>query len=385
MLRPVKPSHWMILLRVASLIALATSVALLADYTSQSPAFCTSADTGCGAVRQSGWGYPLGIPMPALGIAGFALLFSLSMFESPARRRALPIVAGAGGLAALGLLVLQAVTLKTFCALCVIVDLAGVVAAVAALAWSRSPLAAGGPAAKKRKRSSRAPALADPLDSWAWWVLAGIAVAAPLIWPRVRPQPPIAPEIAALYVPGKINVVEFADFECPHCRRLHPELKKLVAEFSPGVNFVRMNLPLKSHVHALGAAKAVVCAEKQGKGDELADALFASEDLTLSAIRRIAVGLGIDTSELDRCIDHPDTAARLHREEQILRAAGFEGLPTTYIGAQRIVGARAPEVFREAFEKAKRGEGNEGIPAWLFIALLGLLAGGTVYLGRKRA
>jgi uncharacterized membrane protein len=123
----------MTLLRAACLIALATSVALLADYTSASPAFCTSSDTGCGAVRQSSWGYPLGIPMPAFGIAGFALLFSLSMIRAPIRRSALPIVGGAGALIALGLLILQAVSLKTFCAFCVVVDLAGVIAGVSAL------------------------------------------------------------------------------------------------------------------------------------------------------------------------------------------------------------------------------------------------------------
>jgi protein-disulfide isomerase len=294
-------------------------------------------------------------------------------------------VAGAGAVASLGLLVLQAVTLKTFCGFCVVVDSAGILAGIAALAWSRSPHATDEPTPKKKKRSSRRPALADPLESWAWWVLALIAVAAPLIWPRVKPQPPIAPEIAALYVPGKINVIEFADFECPHCRRLHPELKKLIAEFgASNVNFVRMNLPLKSHVNARGAAKAAICAEKQSKGDAMADALFASDDVSSSAIRRLALELGIDARELDRCMEDPETAARLRREEEILRAAGFEGLPTTYIGAQRIVGARAPEVFREAFERAKRGEGNEGIPAWLFIALIGLLAGGTVHLGRRR-
>ncbi len=376
----------MTLLRVACLLALATSVALLADYTSISPAFCTSADTGCGAVRRSGLAYPFGIPMPAFGIVGFALVFTLSMLRSPIRKQALAPAAGLGGLIAIALLVVQAVSLKTFCSLCIVVDLSGVVIGVAAILWWRkAPQSELTPSPKKKKRVSRPPPALDVIEPWAWWTLAVLAVAAPVIWPRVKPQPPVAPEIAALYTPGKINVVEFADFECPHCRKLHPELKKLVAEYGAQVSFVRMNMPLKSHQHAYDAAKAAVCGDKQGKGDAMADALFASEDLSLESIRRLAVSVGLDAQGFDRCLADPETVARLNREERILRASGFDGLPTTYIGAKRIVGAQPTEVFREAFEQARRGEGNEGIPAWLFIALLGLLVGGTVHFGRKRA
>lgn len=372
----------MTLLRAACLVALATSVALLLDYTSFSPAFCTSAETGCGAVRRSGLGYPLGVPMPVFGVVGFALLFALSMAPG-VRRRYLPAVAGLGAAAALALLVVQAAAVKTFCALCVVVDVSGLAAGGAALAWRRSAPTEPEPSSKK-KRPSRPPDAADPLRSWAWWILAVLAVAAPLIWPRVKPKPPVPDAIQALYVPGKINVVEFADYECPYCRMLHPELKKIIADYPGQVNFVRLNLPLKSHPHAFEAAKAAVCGDVLGKGESMADALFAAEDLSLGAIRRLAVEHGLDAEKLDQCLADPETVARIRREEQLLRSAGFEGLPTTYIGAERIVGVRPPEVFREAFERARRGEGNQGIPPWLFVGLLGLAVGGTVAAGRSR-
>jgi protein-disulfide isomerase len=372
----------MIVLRAASLIALATSVALLGDYTSLSPAFCTAADAGCGAVRRSSLGYPLGIPMPAFGVAGFTTLFALSMFDTPFRRRFLPPMAALGAVAALALLVIQAVMVKTFCAFCVIVDVSGIVAGVAAWMWVKASAETPAPA---KKRRSVPPEPADSLKPWAWWVLATIAVAAPVLWPRVKPIPPVPEPIRALYKPGKINVIEFADYQCPFCRMLHPELKKIVHEYGSQVHFMRLNLPLKSHPFSFDAAKVAVCAEASGKGEPVADALFATEDLSLPAIKKLAVGLGVPAAELERCLEDPETAARIHREEQLLRSTGFEGLPTTYIGAKRIVGAREPEVFREAFEAAKRGEGNEGIPPWLFVGILGLLLGGTVGFGRSRA
>ena len=39
---------------------------------------------------------------------------------------------------------------------------------------------------------------------------------------------------------------------------------------------------------------------------------------------------------------------------------------------------------REAFERAARGEGNEGIPAWMFMGLTAVAVGGAVALGRRK-
>ena len=38
----------------------------------------------------------------------------------------------------------------------------------------------------------------------------------------------MAPQIAALQVPGKITIVSFTDFECPFCRKLHPILHGII-------------------------------------------------------------------------------------------------------------------------------------------------------------
>src|SRR5262249_44904402 len=202
-----------------------------------------------------------------------------------------------------------------------------------------------------------------------WSALGILFVVAPLVWPNVKPQPPVPSSIQKLYLPGKINVVEFADFECPFCRMLHPTLKKLVKEYEGRVNFVRLNMPLKSHEHAMDAAKGWVCGTAQNKKEPMADALFDAEDLSPIAIRRIAVSLGIDPTEFDRCVADPKTEAQIQAESKILKDAGFQGLPTTYVGGQALIGAQAEETFREAFADAERGDGSAGVPAPLFGAI----------------
>jgi hypothetical protein len=100
------------------------------------------------------------------------------------------------------------------------------------------------------------------------------------------------------------------------------------------------------------------------------------------AILEGAKGLGLDLAAFKRCLQDPATDRSIDEQAAILRDAGFQGLPTTYVGAVKIVGAQPEEVFRDAFDQAARGEGAEGVPGWLFWAVVALLAGTTLWFGR---
>lgn len=361
----LRPLHALALLRALVLVALGTSVALFIDYVSVSPSFC-GPDSGCSAVRSSGFGYVAGIPVPAFGILGFAFLFALTLGKSDVLRSLVRPTAYFGAATAVVLIGLQA-KIGHFCVLCLIVDVCAVSLGVVAYVSSKAP-------APKR----------DLLGVGAWILLAILAIATPYVWSRVKPNPTLPPAIARLYQPGKINIVEFADFECPFCRLLHPTLKKLMAERPGKVHFVRLNMPLSRHPNAMDAAKGAVCGEEQGKKEEMADALFESEDLTPKGVQRIAATLHLDVSKFKECVANPNTQARIEREQQILRDAGFQGLPTTYVGGVMIVGAQDEAVFREAMDDAARGQSGGGVPASLFALLVAAAVAGTIWFGRER-
>jgi predicted DsbA family dithiol-disulfide isomerase/uncharacterized membrane protein len=367
----VKSAPWLLVIRVAALIALGVSGALWADYTGPSPTYCGAA-SGCGAIRQAGWGYiPIFgqyIPVPAVGTVGFAALLGVSLIPDRRVRQWLTaggaILAGALGIA---LLSIQAAVIGTFCALCVVVDVSAIVAGAAGIA-----LVAG----------KQEPA--EPLEAWSWVALGLLAFLAPWYWPSARPAPDVPVEIQKLYKPGKINVVEFADFECPFCRLLHTTLQKLTSEYEGRVNLVRLNMPLASHPDARDAAKAFICADEQGQGQTMGDRLFEAKSLRRDALRAHAQSLALDLERFDACLDSRDTEARIDRESAILRNAGFDGLPTTYIGSMKIIGAQPEEVFRAAFERSERGVGQRGVP-WPIYVLVALgAAAGVAYAGRKR-
>jgi predicted DsbA family dithiol-disulfide isomerase/uncharacterized membrane protein len=357
--------------RLASVLALAVSAALLVDYIGRTPTFC-GAGSGCAAVRGSGYGYltvfETPVPLPVFGLLGFAVLLGFALTRGLVRF--VPWVAAVGGVIGLGLFGLQAFKIGHLCSLCVTVDGLSVLAAICGLLQWRGQGTANDQFGLR----------------WgAWPLLAILALLAPLAWPQLRPAAPVPAGVQKLYLPGKINVVEFADYECPFCRRLQPELKAVIASYPPGkVNFTRLNLPLKSHEFAHGAAQAQVCAREQGKGDEMADRLFLAEDLHPSSNRALAKELGVELGAYDECIASGRADKVIESESKILLDDGLQGLPTTYVGAKTILGAQPEEVFRDAFERAARGEGEHGIPASVYWPLGLLFAAAISWGGRVR-
>lgn len=359
---------WLVILRVATLSALVASAALLSDYASEVPSFC-SPHSGCGAVRASSFArVPLQggsfVPLPAFGLIGFAVLYAASLIQ----RRAVLSIASFGGAVALWLLWVQAFVLKQFCWLCVTTDVSALVAAVAAWGMRGADFDTG---AVRRLRA------------WAWLGLGALALAAPLLWPKVKASPAVPSAVSAHFQPGKINVVEFADFQCPACRRFHPVLKPILKKYGDRVHFVRLNKPLESHAYALDAARAAICAEIQGQAEPMADALFNARDLSPAGIDRLAQELRLDTERFASCLVERATSARIERESAMLVEPEFEGLPTTYVGGKRLLGVRTALDVEDALERAARGEGVTGIPWFVYLPLV--VAVGAVLILRGRA
>jgi uncharacterized membrane protein len=306
-----------------AVIGLAASIASLIDYLGASPTFC--AETGCASVRESAWSHPLGIPMPVLGIAFFAAALALGFVRAPQPRRALALT---GAVGAAALIAVQAFEIGAWCKLCLVADLAALGHAIAVLAG----------AGALRLSAARGVAAASGLVA----AIAGLA-----LWTRVEPVPPPAPTdglpafVQAAQAPGVANLVEVVDFECPFCRRLQSQLTTALAQARTPVRMVRKMLPLPGHHHALPAAIAYCCADAQGKGDAMADALFAApaDQLTPEGCELLAAGVGCDLERYRR--DLPAAKARVAAEMGEVRAAGIHALPTLFIGSERIEGASA--------------------------------------------
>jgi uncharacterized membrane protein/predicted DsbA family dithiol-disulfide isomerase len=322
-----------------ALVGLAVSAALLVDSMRPEPAFCSA--EGCEAVRATAWARPLGIPMPVFGLVFFAAALVLAAL--PRRVGARQLVALAGGAGAIGLIGLQAFVIGEWCELCVVADVAAIAHAVlivtAGAAWPSPGRRAIGVTA-----ALAAAAVALPLVGLSSSKTVPVVAAPSAVASREMPGQRGLPEVVEReQVPGKVVVVDFIDFQCPHCRAMHPRLVEALGRVEGPVHVVHKMLPLPQHPGAMPAAIAWSSADAQGKGDQMAEALLAArvEQLTPQGCERIAAEIGLDMDRYRTDAASRATRNRIRSDIADAHKAGIKSLPTIYIGSQAFTDARA--------------------------------------------
>jgi len=126
---------------------------------------------------------------------------------------------------------------------------------------------------------------------------------------RVLLDPPRANVVIPEAAPSKgpadapITIVEFADYQCPYCRRAHPNMTKLLLEYGEKVRYVFMDYPLEFHPQAGPASVAAKCAGEQGKFWDYHDNLMVMKgDLSPQDLAKRAEQLGLDAEAFGTCV-----------------------------------------------------------------------------------
>jgi protein-disulfide isomerase len=134
-----------------------------------------------------------------------------------------------------------------------------------------------------------------------------------------------------------VTLVEYGDFECPHCGRAHPIVREVQELMGPRLRFVFRHFPLaEMHPHAVPAAQAAEAAAGQGKFWEMHHLLFenqqALEDLDLV---RYAKALQLDTVRFARELAAGLHADRVRKDFRSGVRSGVNGTPTFFINGVR--------------------------------------------------
>ena len=132
-----------------------------------------------------------------------------------------------------------------------------------------------------------------------------------------------------------VTIVEWADFECPHCRHAAPVLEKAVENHPGKVRLVYKFYPLQAHVHGESAARAAVAAMKQGKFWEMHHALFEHQEaMEPRDIEKYAKDIGVDFAKWKADWESEATADRVNRDRKQGDAVKVSGTPTVYVNGR---------------------------------------------------
>jgi protein-disulfide isomerase len=144
---------------------------------------------------------------------------------------------------------------------------------------------------------------------------------------------------------ARVTLVEFADFECPHCRELYEELKAVEARY-PQVRVVYKDYPLTTiHPWAQTAALGGRCAFEQSPAAfwKVHDMIFDNQDI-LSAenvwdkLVDFATRASLNADSFKACLSSADAAKAVEANRAEAIALNVTSTPTVYINGRPLVG-----------------------------------------------
>ena len=155
-----------------------------------------------------------------------------------------------------------------------------------------------------------------------------------------------------------VTLVEYGDYECPHCGRAYPMVKAVQRSLGNDLRFVFRNFPLTgSHEHAEHAAEMAEAAGDRGKFWEMHDLLFEHQDaLEDENLVAYAATLGIDPRWAAAALAQGLFRERVHEDVASGGRSGVNGTPTFYINGARYDGLLHPMSLLEALVRAATPE-----------------------------
>lgn len=128
-----------------------------------------------------------------------------------------------------------------------------------------------------------------------------------------------------------VELVEFADYQCPYCQKVAPQIEQLKKEFGPKLTVVFKDFPLPMHPNAEKAAEASRCAGEQGKYWEYHDLLFNSQEIKPDELKGHANALKLDMDRFDACLDKGTEATAVGKDLDEAKGLGLTGTPSFFV------------------------------------------------------
>jgi protein-disulfide isomerase len=140
----------------------------------------------------------------------------------------------------------------------------------------------------------------------------------------------------------QFDLIEFADFQCPHCKDAEPVVQQLLKDF-PQAHYVFESFPLVSiHPEAFTAAAYGACVYQQGGNDaffKYADSIFAGQSALAgqgadTALRNSVVAAGLDPDKIATCANSPEGKSAVQNSMQLGLDLNVDQTPWLFVNGR---------------------------------------------------
>jgi protein-disulfide isomerase len=164
------------------------------------------------------------------------------------------------------------------------------------------------------------------------------------------------PDIPATGNPdGDVTVVEYLDYQCPYCRKVHPILEQAAHE-DGRTRLVYKNWPVFGE-DSVYSAQMALAAREQGKYVQAHAALIGLNTKVTATVTDKALadaGIDVERAKAERVKNIQAIGAVLKRNHAQAEALGLRGTPGFIIGKFRVPGALSLENFKLAIADARK-------------------------------
>ena len=139
---------------------------------------------------------------------------------------------------------------------------------------------------------------------------------------------------------ARLELVEYGDYQCPHCGRAYPIIKNLQRSFGPDLKFVFRNFPLSEiHPDAFNAAIAAEAAGLQQKFWDMHDIIFENQQqLDVESLFLYAKTIGLDLEHFKNDIHKNTLISKVEQDFESGIRSGVNGTPSFYLNGKKYNG-----------------------------------------------
>jgi len=163
-----------------------------------------------------------------------------------------------------------------------------------------------------------------------------------------------------------LEIVEFADMQCPHCKEAQANMDKLAVDF-PNARIVFQNDPIPSiHPEAVTAASYGNCVAKMAGSTgffQFSSAVFDGQDglgspdgatLTLNSAVTKA---GLDPAKVAACASTPEVKAQIDSSMKLAEEVGIDSVPTLVVNGRSIPGTAPYDTLKKIIQYQEKEDG----------------------------
>lgn len=147
-------------------------------------------------------------------------------------------------------------------------------------------------------------------------------------------------------------LVEYGDYECPHCGHAYPIIQRVQKHLGKRLAFVFRHFPLSQmHPNAEGAAEAAELAAANGRFWEMHDGIFENQQtLGIPLLLELAETLSLSANDLESALTSSEYEPRVKSDFIGGVRSGVNGTPTFFINGHRHEGSFEYEDLVAAIE-----------------------------------